>query len=128
MTTPRTQRLDVFPAKVSVGENHWDKARVRTDGDQIEVWVETPKYPHDPIRVFLEQVDEITSSTVSSKYPVNQQRAEIQTPAGTLNVQRQGGCGCGSKLRTIPQTRTQMLQQKGTIEGAIASHFPAARI
>jgi hypothetical protein len=131
METPvpvEVPRLNVFPVKVTVGETTYDKALVRTDGTTVEVWVENGHYPHDPIRAFLEEVTQVTNNTLNPRYPVSKQSADIETASGPIHVQRQGGCGCGSKLRSLPPTRFQSQHEQGTLAAAIRSHFPGAQI
>jgi hypothetical protein len=122
--------LNAFPVRVQIGDETYDKALVRTEGDDVEVWVENAKYPHDPIRVFLEQIETVHNNTMSQRYPVNKQAIDIETPSGaTLHVQKQGGCGCGSKLRTVPRRNPNGgVDQSDVLSASIAAHFPGAQI
>jgi hypothetical protein len=117
--------LNVFPAKVTVGAQVWTKALLRTEGPNVEVWVETAQYPHEPELVFQDKLAEVESNTLSHRYPLARQQAEIRTENTNLTVQKQGGCGCGSKLRSLGNSSSNATVNE--FEAVIRSHFPQAQ-
>lgn len=125
------QNFDVFPAKVVIevdgNQQQLDRVRVRTDGPDIEVWAESRTYPHQPELVYTAPIDEIIENSISAHYPVSQQHATLITSNGVVAVQKSNGCGCGSRLYNIPQTRYQQQAENSQLMSALRGHFPDAR-
>jgi hypothetical protein len=130
-----TQRVDMFPARVEIstenGTLSFDRARVRVNDGSIEVWVEDKKYPHAPQLAFADPIVEVQANTTGPRYPRSRQQFAVTTGNAQISARAGNGCGCGSKLLTLPQTRTQQMQQtyqQQAYRNTIISHFPNAVI
>lgn len=126
------QHFDVFPAKATIERNDgqwqdYERVRVRTDGPVIEVWAETQTYPHQPELVYTAPIEDIIENSIGPHVPVNRQHATLMTDNAVLAVQRSGGCGCGSRLYNLPQTRYQQQAENSQLMAALRGHFPNAR-
>ena len=101
---PRPRPIDVFPARVTItsidGQVTFTRARVRTIHDKVEVWIEDTQFPHPVKLAYVASVDDIVESTIGTSMAIRNQNATLLTGSTAVEIQRENGCGCGSKLRT----------------------------
>lgn len=101
---PKPRAIDVFPARVTIespgGNVTYTRARVRTIHDIVEVWIEDTEFPHPVKLAFTADVDDIIESTIGTSMAIRNQHATMVAGSTAIAIQRENGCGCGSKLRT----------------------------
>jgi len=73
---------------------------VRTIHDKVEVWIEDTQFPHPVKLAYVASVDDIVESTIGTSMAIRNQNATLLTGSTAVEIQRENGCGCGSKLRT----------------------------
>jgi hypothetical protein len=84
-------RTDVYPASVSFsfGDNPYSRARAIVTADQVVVLVEAGTAPGVLYEGRLEDVAVVSRNQIIAT-----------TADGEVTISRQGGCGCGSRLRS----------------------------
>lgn len=128
-TTEIPVHVDLFPARAMVNETTYDKARViATIPGTIEIWVETTRYPHEVSKAFEATIDEVIENTASFHFPRHRQHLTVRIgDQSVIHVQALNGCGCGSRLRQLPnQSRPATSTADDQLMAALRSHFPNA--
>jgi hypothetical protein len=118
--------FDVFPAKVVIDRygqprQMINKCRARAVGNTLEVWTENAIYPHEPVIAFTADILDEIDNSVSPNLPVRKQHVTLAISNGVVAIQRDAGCGCGSRLRAIPHNH---LQPISSIHAAIQANWP----
>lgn len=86
-------RADVYPASVSFsfGQHRFSRARAIVTADRVIVLVEAGIGPSGIGVLYNEKLEDVSG---------DRNHVTATTADGQVTITRQGGCGCGSKLRS----------------------------
>jgi hypothetical protein len=94
----------IYPARVVADGIQYPLAHVRTNvpESRLQVWVKAKPFPHQPICVIDQHIDE-TIRSYNKWAPRRERWGHWRLTDGRLlTAQTLPGCGCGNPLRSLP--------------------------